>query len=183
MNYHSIEYSFCTNIHSYLGIQGPWFEIKFKEANTAQPEFLLTKGLTLPEIYQGKGYFGRTKAYSLELFEEDSIALIEYNTCPMGFGINALKKFMEDSFREIREKNIKHVFVDITRNGGGGGDEVNIYLYNKLNHEAHNWKSVKYEKKKNPERMDTVQIRQCTETIRQHSPVLKKRLPDLLGNL
>jgi len=73
--------------------------------------------------------------------------------------------FIKNSFTEINRLGIKHVFVDITRNGGGGGDEVNRLLYNELNHKAYNWTSMMYKKNSGKLKQDTISVPQCTENI------------------
>ncbi len=167
MSYRNIEREFGAQIHAYLGIRGPWFEVLLKKDSASEAERILAKGKTAAAIYGNNGYYGRTQDYSFRMFENESIALIEYNACPMGSEpVDQTRQFMEASFGKIREKNIQHVFIDITRNGGGGGDEVNKYLYNQLNHEARNWKSTLANKQPSTGRIHTRQIPQCTETIK-----------------
>ena len=147
-------------LYAFLDIQGPVFNTVLEENQEINEQ-----GKTLNQLVRlHHPYYDRDEMYSMRVVE-DTIALIEYNTCPMGADVDDFKQFIDSSFLVIKDKKIKHVFVDITRNGGGGGDEVNIFLYNKFNHKAHFWQSVKYVRRPGTEKIDTIKVLQCKDYI------------------
>lgn len=78
-----------------------------------------------------------TDAYSFREFTNDSIAIIEYNTC----AINDLKIFnhyIDSVFSSIKHHAIKHLFIDISRNGGGSSITNNVF-YKNINHQPTPW--------------------------------------------
>ena len=167
MNNWAIQQSFQFYLFSFLNIQGPWYEIEIKDSGTNQPTNVLVKGIPVRDIVGNfNSYYDRSEKFKLTTFEKDSIALIEYNMCPMDpESVQEWSMFIKNSFTEINRLGIKHVFVDITRNGGGGGDEVNRFLYNELNHKAYNWTSMMYKKNPGKLKQDTIRVPQCTENI------------------
>ena len=78
-----------------------------------------------------------TKPYSFREFPNESIAIIEYNTC----GINNLKEFdnyIDSVFRVIKQNGIQDLFIDISRNGGGSTSTNDIF-YKNINHLPNSW--------------------------------------------
>ena len=167
MNNWAIQQSFQLYLFSFLNIQGPWFETETKDTATNKRTTMLAKGLPIQDFAGNfNRYYDRREKFKLTTFEKDSIALIEYNMCPMDpESVQEWSLFIKNSFTEINRLGIKHVFVDITRNGGGGGDEVNRLLYNELNHKAYNWTSMMYKKNSGKLKQDTISVPQCTENI------------------
>jgi hypothetical protein len=167
MNNLSLQQSFQLHLYSFLNIQGPWYELETKDSQTNQPSTTLEKGRPLEEFFAiFHPYYDRDEKFKLVTYEKDSMALIEYNMCPMDpVSVQELDLFMKNSFKEINRLGIKHLFVDITRNGGGGGDDVNRLLYNKLNHQAHNWTSTMYKKRPGVLKPDSIAVPQCTDNV------------------
>jgi len=167
MNNWALQQSFQLYLYSFMNIQGPWYEMETKDSRTNQLCITLEKGRPIDEfVVNYHPYYDRNEKFKFVTYEKDSIALIEYNMCPMDpMSVKELDLFMKNSFSEIIRSGIKHVFVDITRNGGGGGDEVNKLLYNKLNHKAYNWTSIMYKKKPGVLKPDSITVPQCTDNI------------------
>jgi hypothetical protein len=51
-------------------------------------------------------------------YEEDAIAVLQYNTC-VTERLGDMNAYMENFIAQTKEKKIKHLFIDITSNGGG----------------------------------------------------------------
>ncbi len=167
MNDWYLQSSFGLLLHCILNIQGPWFEYESCSHQSGIKTNAIEMGTTVQNaLSEISRYYDRKQEFEYSPFEEESIALIEYNTCPMTEkGTKDLEAFLAASFDDIKQKGIRNLFIDISRNGGGGGDEVNSLLYNKLNHQAHNWQSVMYRKIPGKLDLDTMIVPQCTNTI------------------
>lgn len=63
--------------------------------------------------------------YSYEILEEDSAAVFTLDKCVVTDGY---KKALEDFFRQVSEKNIGKVAVDLRRNGGGNSQVINEFM-------------------------------------------------------
>ena len=60
----------------------------------------------------------------------DSIAIIEYNSCTDSDGFS---DWISEVFTKISDDNIQHLFIDISRNGGGE-TLANNYIFDKIVH-------------------------------------------------
>ncbi|MDP4270881.1 MAG: TonB family protein [Bacteroidota bacterium] len=167
MNDWNVQSNFGLILHGILNIQGPWFEYETRWHQSGMKANTIEQGITAQNLLAGNTrYYDRNEKFQYRSFEKESIALIEYNTCPMNEeGIKDLDAFLVNSFNDIKEKGIRNLFIDVSRNGGGGGDEVNSLLYNKLNHQARNWQSVMYKKVPDRAKLDTIPVPQCTNMI------------------
>lgn len=167
MNDWNVQSNFGLILHGILNIQGPWFEYESRWHKSGMKANTIEQGITAQNLLAGNTrYYDRNEKFQYRSFEKESIALIEYNTCPMNQeSIKDLDAFLVNSFNDIKEKGIRNLFIDVSRNGGGGGDEVNSLLYNKLNHQARNWQSVMYKKVPDRAKLDTIPVPQCTNMI------------------
>lgn len=77
------------------------------------------------------------KSYSFRQFTDDSIAIIEYNTCQPN-DLKAFNNYIDKAFSEIKQNGIKHLFIDISRNGGGS-TSTNKIFYKNINHQPKDW--------------------------------------------
>jgi hypothetical protein len=69
-----------------------------------------------------------------DIYPKSSIAVVYFNTCnPKNY--DSFKAKIDSIFIEIEKRNIKHLFIDNSRNGGGS-DIWGRYLVGKLNHRA-----------------------------------------------
>ncbi len=75
--------------------------------------------------------------YSSRIYPEESIAIIEYNNC---YSKNRSKfnRYIDSVFMVINKSGIKHLFIDISRNGGGSTSTNNVF-YRNINHTPKNW--------------------------------------------
>lgn len=71
---------------------------------------------------------------------ENNIGIIEYNSCN---GLNAFEKFLKNTFKEIREKGIDKLIVDIRENGGGDS-ELNDRLLDYITKSSYQQSSGRY---------------------------------------
>ena len=81
------------------------------------------------------------KDYDMRIYPEDSIAIIEHNTCMFldySPEMNKFYDYIDSVFRVINQAGIKHLFIDISRNGGGGSNANNVF-YRNINHDPHPW--------------------------------------------
>ncbi|WP_214073752.1 S41 family peptidase [Mucilaginibacter sp. dw_454] len=68
--------------------------------------------------------------YSIKLFTKDYTALIDFKS----FDWDGFSKFMDTTFRQLKEKHIKHLIINLIDDGGGDsdvGDEFFQYLLDK----------------------------------------------------
>ena len=132
LKYHELENNFAVQ---YYLMYGPTyqFNLKIKPYNsTTIKEIALEgiKGKELPEKAEDD-----TKPVDLQ-FINDKTALLTIRTFETGNAKNQKRffKFLATSFKEIKEKNISTLIIDIRDNGGGddGNDmELASYLINK----------------------------------------------------
>lgn len=91
------------------------------------------------EPYRKKKNSVYTKPYVSTFYPEESIAVLYYNTC-MIYGednVKHYKGFVDTFFSEVKSKDIKTVFIDVTHNGGGS-DGNNSAILNHLKGEQYN---------------------------------------------
>ena len=131
-------FSFSKYYYYYYG-NVPSFEIQFANEDSIDT----FKPLKLPTILENlkQRYPKREKSWddpeSLEFkILHDSIAYLGVHTfsnsviAENSYFYNNFKKFLENSFRFIQEKNIKVLIIDISQNGGGNeGNENLLYSY------------------------------------------------------
>jgi Peptidase family S41. len=73
-----------------------------------------------------------SKEFDCTIYPKSSIGIIYFNTCkPTNAKI--FKRQIDSSFIELKRKNIKHLFIDNSRNEGGD-DNFGAYLISKVNH-------------------------------------------------
>jgi len=63
--------------------------------------------------------------YSYEFYEENSAAVFTLDKCTVTDGY---KNALEEFFRQVSEKNIRKVAVDLRRNGGGNSQVINEFM-------------------------------------------------------
>jgi hypothetical protein len=111
---------FPRRLFLYTEIRPP-FEVAVDNGNRI--EILKLDGTTLSEGEQlYKGLKDKPR-YDFRIYPEKSIAIIDYNTC--GYSLNdefvreELDKIFRGMFEQVTKNNIEHLFIDISRNGGG----------------------------------------------------------------
>ena len=98
------------------------FEYK-KNDNEIDVRTFYKKSLTNKEAFQSEQQT-EWKAIRLKLYEKESIAIIEINTSDIDDLGENYRKDLEISMSSIIGKNIKNLFIDISRNGGGSSDNA-----------------------------------------------------------
>lgn len=132
---HVMEAKIAENFRFYLfgiiNMQAP-FEIKVYDTVFLKEKLMNTDGITRYQLTNKS-----KNEYEFRLYVEDSIAIIEYNTCR----IKNLRQFnneIDSIFNIIKKENIIHLFIDISRNGGGSSDKNNVF-YRNLGHKPTKW--------------------------------------------
>lgn len=88
------------------------------------------------DYFKSSPFFIREKAYTINVYPEESIALIELNTFyNKNFSAEAYRQFLKDSFDLIKELEVKSLFIDVSRNNGGNS-YYGTLLLKYINHEA-----------------------------------------------
>lgn len=91
---------------------------------------------------QSRAYKERYSRFPLkqEIFEDDSIAVLFYNTSNITtdelkpyITKEYLEEFTDDFFQYIIDSDIKYLFIDVSQNGGGS-DNAHEYIYRYLNY-------------------------------------------------
>lgn len=86
---------------------------------------LRTQGLDAKQLTEKMGT-KKVKPYAYELLD-DSTMLFHFNACQM----KGFKEFASELFAVARERDIRHLIIDIRQNGGGNsetGDEICRYI-------------------------------------------------------
>jgi len=129
-------FNFSTYYYYYFG-QVDQFKIKFK--GIEEPINIKSLKIKTINTYLNSRYKGTKKAHSKEVLEykilNDSVAYLGIHT----FDNDDIKKyskerklsvFLKNSFKSIKEHNIKTLIVDVSKNGGGSeGNEGLVYAY------------------------------------------------------
>lgn len=105
------------------GLYSP-FRVKIKNADNVVSEFIVKgwdRSKRMPPPYEEEDI-----PYSFELYPEESIALIRYNSVFWIEDYPAAYKDFTDFFNSCASKNIKYLFLDVSRNHGGyiGQDSI-----------------------------------------------------------
>lgn len=126
--------NFAKNYYYYYGILEN-FEIKYKGI----PETISLKSLSVSQINDNLKKYSNTVQTNKEPLEfkiiDSKTAYIAINTFNNQEIENkskdkTLKNFLQNSFLEIKEKNIENVIIDVSKNGGGTeGNEGLLYSY------------------------------------------------------
>lgn len=75
--------------------------------------------------------------YSFRMYPDDAVAIIEYNTCDIR-DRDIFNFYIDSVFSVINYSRIKHLFIDISRNGGGKTSNNNAF-YKNINHLPNPW--------------------------------------------
>ena len=76
------------------------------------------------------------RLHSLNYYRNDSVAVLKIGTFSPP-NLKQYQKFIKDSFKEIKEKNVQVLAIDLRNNGGGRSSNVE-YIYSFLKPEGHN---------------------------------------------
>ncbi len=126
--------SFAQRLYYLAGIEAP-FELAIKQAGTKELDALVFQGVDSWNIRNAYiGAFG-CPFRNFRVFPEESIAVIDYNSCKYKLHKKAWRKNLTEwanhIFNELEKQNIEHLFIDISRNGGGNSG-ANKYLLERL---------------------------------------------------
>ena len=102
------------------------YTVRLKSANGTH--LIKTQGWNKAELSQALKQ-EKVVPYSYELLD-DSTMLFNFNACQL----KGFNDFAEEMFRTARERQIKHLIIDVRTNGGGNsntGDEVCRYISNR----------------------------------------------------
>ena len=83
-------------------------------------ETIILQGVPLENVKRIPNVYENQLKLGFRMYPEQSIAIIDYNSC--GFGRDSesqLNHWFDTRFKQISDKNIKNLFIDISRNGGG----------------------------------------------------------------
>ncbi|MDR2039511.1 MAG: S41 family peptidase [Bacteroidales bacterium] len=95
------------------------------------------EGVPMKDVKKMPSGFDRQTPVTFRMYPEKSIAIIDYNSCFFGLDEamqNQLNTWFDRQFREIADKKIKTLFIDISRNGGGYTDN-NDHLFKRIKHD------------------------------------------------
>jgi hypothetical protein len=84
----------------------------------------IEKNLSAEEINQFLSTQSYSENYTFNTLEDD-IAYIAYNSCE---GYNEFDLFLQKTFKEIYEKKLNKLIIDIRKNGGGASDLNDLLL-------------------------------------------------------
>ncbi|WP_413533346.1 S41 family peptidase [Empedobacter brevis] len=131
-----VGFNFSRNYYYYYGIIDK-YEVKFKEISAP----IIINSLSISQI---NANFKKKNKISIRKPEKDPLQFKIINAKTAYLDIQtfsnsdikkeskykSLKKFLNQSFTEIKEKNIENVIIDISENGGGTeGNEGLLYSY------------------------------------------------------
>jgi hypothetical protein len=147
------EFGFSRYYYYYYGVIEK-FEIKFKEI----PETITLQSLPISQInsnlkkYSDKTQIGTNKDPLQFKIINSKTAYLAINTFQNSdikkeSSYKTLKKFLEISFAEIKEKGIENLIIDVSENGGGTeGNEGLLYSYFGENYQKYRKVRVKNQK-------------------------------------
>lgn len=69
--------------------------------------------------------------FNFEFFDKESIAVFHYNSCQIGSDIKLFQQALSAAFEKMEKDNIKYLFIDVTKNGGGSTDN-NSFIFDYL---------------------------------------------------
>jgi hypothetical protein len=98
---------------------------------------ILLDGVAPKDIKTLKSGFSNQTGLGFRMYPEKSIAIIDYNTCSFSRDPDTqqkLNRWFDTRFRQIADRKIKNLFIDISRNGGGNSDNNNV-LFNRIKHD------------------------------------------------
>lgn len=127
----NIEENFQYYLFGILNMEAP-FVINGYDTLDLKNKRIETNGITR---FQLENLF--KKEYDFRIYAEDSIAIIEHNTCR----IKDLERFnnnIDSIFNIIIQQNIKYLFIDISKNTGGSSHKNHVF-YRNLAHEPKTW--------------------------------------------
>ena len=120
-----------------------FFNEKIKAPYTIQlvnnEPILLEKSLSVQELQNFLKEETTLENYTFEIIDTN-IAYLSYNSCE---DYDAFELFLSETFRNIKEKNITRLIVDI-RNNGGGNSSLNDLLLNYLTNKSYRQSSGRY---------------------------------------
>ncbi|MFC2098148.1 S41 family peptidase [Bacteroidota bacterium] len=124
-----IAYRFST-YYWFLFQKGSRFKVRFQSGNE-EPQSVNLKGLNAYEVDQ-LSTGSSTKKQNFEYRQLDErTSLIEFRSFS---GREKFKEFLENSFKQIKETEIRNLIIDIRENGGGNsslGDDLFNYITSK----------------------------------------------------
>ena len=119
-----------SNVNFYL----PYYLSAFY--NITEPYSILRKDMKTGAIYRDtvkvnikKNRIGAPHV-NFEFLEGDSIAVLHYNSCDLISMI--YKRALTEAFEVIKKNNVKYLFIDVAKNGGGGSSS-NELIFEHLN--------------------------------------------------
>lgn len=113
----------------------PPYELSVVDLDNKEETKIKEKGIPSHQIPKRK--LGSSGQYSFRTYKEESIAIIEYNTCKPN-NIKAFNMYIDSVFNVVKLLDIQHLFIDISRNGGGSTNTNDIF-YKNINHYANVW--------------------------------------------
>ncbi|HKQ52724.1 MAG TPA: S41 family peptidase, partial [Pyrinomonadaceae bacterium] len=128
------------------------FRVELRDPRTGKIERHKTPGVPAQLLQSGQFKLQPRDTFTLEFIEGGRVALMRIPS----FGDLALAGQFADAFREIKEKGVRTLVIDI-RDNGGGWDELNTELlsylvphpfrfYKGFTFRAKNWDALKYVK-------------------------------------
>ncbi|MDR2039510.1 MAG: hypothetical protein LBQ60_16425 [Bacteroidales bacterium] len=95
------------------------------------------EGVSMKDVKKMPSGFDRQSHLTFRIYPEKSIAIIDYNSCSFGRDEamkNQMNTWFDRRFKEIADKKIKTLFIDISRNGGGNSAN-NDYIFERIKHD------------------------------------------------
>lgn len=116
------------NLNYYL----PMFLLSFHKI---QPPYYIA----LRDVYTNKQHIDTVCLNAIEMtkdmdkfqfkfYEEECIAVFNYNSSDLKSREKDFKKILPIAFKQMKDKNIKYLFINVARNGGGDGRYNDILL-------------------------------------------------------
>jgi len=134
-----IRRSFHNALFGLFDIESPYI-IKVKNSSTNKTYYIDTVGVPGFLLPQEDTYRSHER-YNFRIYPKESIAIIEHNTCAIKLNSKEHREliaFLDSVYNIVRNKKIKNLFIDISRNGGGSS-EINRAFANKINHDSAFW--------------------------------------------
>jgi hypothetical protein len=117
---------FAYDLFTHTGIRSP-YEVVTEENN--RQYVIRLNGVGINDVKQKRSGYSNQKPLGFRIYPEKSIAVIDYNTCVFGRDSAAQKQlndWFDETFNQIITGKIKHLFIDISRNGGGNSTNNDV---------------------------------------------------------
>jgi hypothetical protein len=125
---------FSKSLFLYTDIRSPY---KVVVEGGRGEDTLLLEGVAFNEVKNMPSGFDSRQRLEFRMYPEQSIAIIDYNSCQFNrdsetqWGLN---RWFDERFKQMADKKIRTLFIDISRNGGGNSDN-NKVLFKHIKHD------------------------------------------------